>query len=84
VRVLIADDEATSRHLIHKTLEGWGFEVLLAVDGSEALRTLENATPPEIALLDWMMPKVDGLEVCRRIRDAKLDAPTYIILYRAS
>jgi DNA-binding response OmpR family regulator len=80
VRVLIADDEATSRHLTRATLGGWGFEVLVAVDGGEALRILEGSSPPEIALLDWMMPGVDGLEVCRRLRAAMPNAATYIIL----
>jgi DNA-binding response OmpR family regulator len=83
VRVLIADDEATSRHLIRVTLEGWGFEVLVAVDGGEALRILEGSRPPEIALLDWMMPGVDGLEVCRHMRAAMPNAATYIILVTA-
>jgi DNA-binding response OmpR family regulator len=83
VRVLIADDEATSRHLIQATLRGWGFEVLVAMDGVEALRVLEGSNPPEIALLDWMMPGVDGLEVCRHMRAAIPNAPTYIILVTA-
>jgi DNA-binding response OmpR family regulator len=83
MRVLIADDEATSRHLIRAILEGWGFEVLVAVDGGEALRILEGSSPPEIALLDWMMPGVDGLEVCRRMRAAMPNAATYIILVTA-
>jgi DNA-binding response OmpR family regulator len=83
VRVLIADDEATSRHLIRATLEGWGFEVFVAVDGGEALRLLEGSSPPEIALLDWMMPGVDGLEVCRHMRAAMPNAATYIILVTA-
>jgi DNA-binding response OmpR family regulator len=83
MRVLIADDEATSRHLIKTILGGWGFEVAVAVDGSEALRLLEGPSPPEIAMLDWMMPGADGLEVCRRVRAARPDAPTYIILLTA-
>jgi DNA-binding response OmpR family regulator len=83
VRVLIADDEATSRHLIQATLRGWGYEVLVATDGVEALRVLEGSNPPEIALLDWMMPGVDGLEVCRHMRAAIPNAPTYIILVTA-
>ena len=56
MRILIADDEATSRHLIQATLGGWGFEVLVAVDGCEALRVLQESRGPEIAMLDWMMP----------------------------
>ena len=83
MRVLIADDEATTRHLIQVTLGGWGFEVLVAVDGGEALRILQELNPPEIALLDWMMPGVDGLEVCRRMRAALPNATTYIILVTA-
>jgi len=83
MRVLIADDEATSRHLIQATLTGWGFEVLVAAEGGEALSILEGSSPPEIVLLDWMMPGADGLEVCRRLRAAKPHATTYIILVTA-
>ena len=83
MHVLIADDEATSRHLIKVTLGGWGFDVLVAVDGEEALRVLKGSCPPEIALLDWMMPGVDGLEVCRRVRATMPNATTYIILVTA-
>ena len=83
MRVLIADDEATSRHLIQATLGEWGFEVLVAVDGEQALRLLKGSDPPEIALLDWMMPGIDGLEVCRRMRAAMPNATTYIILVTA-
>ena len=80
MRVLIADDEATSRHLIQATLGGWGFEVLVAVDGWEALRVLQGSRGPEIAMLDWMMPGIDGLEVCRQMRATMPNAATYIIL----
>ena len=83
MRVLIADDEATTRRLIQATLTGWGFEVLVAVDGDAALRILKGPSPPEIALLDWMMPGADGLEVCRRLRTALPDTPAYIILVTA-
>ena len=83
MRVLVADDEATSRHLIQATLGGWGFEVLVAVDGCEALRVLQESSGPEIAMLDWMMPGIDGLEVCRRMRATMPNAATYIILVTA-
>jgi DNA-binding response OmpR family regulator len=83
MRILIADDEATSRHLIQATLGGWGFEVLVAVDGCEALRVLQGSRGPEIAMLDWMMPGIDGLEVCRRVRATMPNAATYIILVTA-
>jgi phosphoserine phosphatase RsbU/P len=83
MRVLVADDEATSRHLIQATLEGWGFEVLVAVDGWQALRVLQGSKGPEIAMLDWMMPEIDGLDVCRRMRATMPNAGTYIILVTA-
>jgi len=83
MRVLIADDEATSRRLIQATLRGWGFEVLEAMEGGEALRILEGSSPPEIGLLDWMMPGADGLEVCRHVRAVNPHAATYIILVTA-
>ena len=83
MRVLIADDEATTRHLIRVTLGKWGFEVLEVVNGAEALCILKASNPPDIALLDWVMPEVDGLEVCRRMRSALPNATTYIILITA-
>ena len=83
MRVLIADDEATSRRLIQATLWSWGFEVLVAGDGCEALRVLQEPTGPEIAMLDWIMPGIDGLEVCRRVRASMPNAATYIILLTA-
>jgi DNA-binding response OmpR family regulator len=83
MQVLIADDEATSRHLIQATLGGWGFEVLVAVDGCEALRVLQGSRGPEIAMLDWMMPGIDGLDICRQMRATMPNAGTYIILVTA-
>lgn len=83
MQVLIADDDAASRHLLRAALGGWGFAITEAVDGGGALRILEGSSPPDIALLDWIMPGVDGLEVCRRVRAALPTAPTYIILVTA-
>ena len=83
MRVLIADDEATTRHLIQATLTTWGFEVLVSMDGNAALQILKGSSPPEIALLDWMMPGADGLEICRHVRATMPNAPTYIILVTA-
>jgi DNA-binding response OmpR family regulator len=83
MQVLIADDDAASRHLLRAALGGWGFAITEAVEGGEALRILEGSAPPDIALLDWIMPSVDGLEVCRRVRAALPTAPTYIILVTA-
>ena len=82
-RILIAEDHYVSRHLLERNLTNWGFEVLAAEDGEGALKILEGKNPPTIVLIDWMMPKMDGLEVCRRVR-ARVGRPfTYILLLTA-
>ena len=78
--VLIADDEPISRRVLQASLVRWGYEVEVAKDGEEALDALLRDTAPRLAVLDWMMPRLDGLEVCRRAR-ARPGAPySYILL----
>jgi diguanylate cyclase (GGDEF)-like protein len=82
LKVLVADDSAVSRRTLQGTLERLGYEVVLAVDGREALEALQRADGPRLAVVDWMMPGVDGLEVCRTLRQRT--APyTYVILLTA-
>lgn len=82
-RILIAEDHFVSRHLLERNLTNWGFQVHAAEDGEAALRILEGENPPSLVLIDWMMPKMDGLEVCRRVR-ARVGRPfTYILLLTA-
>ncbi|HEV7868699.1 MAG TPA: response regulator [Chthoniobacteraceae bacterium] len=82
-RILLAEDHHVSRHLLERNLSNWGFQVLTAADGEGALRILQGENPPALAVLDWTMPKMDGLEVCRRIR-ARADQPyTYLLLLTA-
>jgi len=83
LRVLIAEDDDLSRRLLEVTLSKAGFEVAVTRDGSAALQILEGADPPKIAVLDWMMPGTDGVEVCRRLRATTLAEPTYCILLTA-
>ncbi|MEQ1886803.1 MAG: diguanylate cyclase [Bryobacteraceae bacterium] len=82
VQILIADDSIVSRHLLDATLRKWGYDVVVACDGTEAWNILQSENSPKIAILDWMMPGMTGLEVCRRTRaNAKeKDVYTYIIL----
>jgi two-component system cell cycle response regulator len=83
MRILIADDSIVSRHLLDATLRKWGYEVVVACDGLEAWEVLQQDNAPRIAILDWVMPGLSGLEVCRRIRDRSRDsesAYTYILL----
>ena len=68
MKVLVADDEPVSRRLLESSLRRWGYEPVVASDGFEALAILQQQDSPKLAILDWLMPGVDGLEVCRRIR----------------
>jgi DNA-binding response OmpR family regulator len=80
MRILIADDSGVVRAILEHHLAGWGYEVVVAKDGNEAWRVLDGPDAPSIALLDWMMPGRDGLEVCKLVREANRQPYTYIIL----
>jgi len=80
VRALVADDVTASRILLQKVLTKWGYEVTMAATGEEAWKILTGDSPPDLAVLDWMMPELDGVEVCRRVRALDLPSPPYLIL----
>jgi two-component system cell cycle response regulator len=80
MRILLADDDDFYRHAIRKALEGWGYEVLAAANGAEAFRMLLEADRPNMAILDWMMPEMDGLTLCRRVRALHNVPYLYILL----
>jgi len=82
-RILIADDDPVSRRLLQSFLEKWGYDVVPAADGEIALRLLEKESAPTLAILDWMMPKKNGLEVCASVRERPGRAYVYIILLTA-
>ena len=82
-RILIAEDHYVSRHLLERNLTNWGFEVVTAEDGEAAVRVLEAPDAPPLAIVDWMMPRLDGLEVCRRIRERKDRPYIYLVLLTA-
>lgn len=77
-KVLIADDDEATRILLRMALTQWGYEVVEARDGEEAWKILQEANPPQLLTLDWLMPKLDGISLCKRI-DAELDFRPYII-----
>jgi CheY-like chemotaxis protein len=83
MKILIAEDERVSRRLLQLTLTGWGHEVIAAEQGEEAWAILEQEDPPSLAILDWMMPGMDGIEICRRVRLRTNSSRTYIILLTA-
>jgi sigma-B regulation protein RsbU (phosphoserine phosphatase) len=83
MRILIADDERVSTMMLGRTLEQWGFEVVVAQDGVEAWERIVSDQPPALAIVDWEMPGLDGIELCRRIRATSLRSPVYVILLTA-
>jgi len=80
MRVLVADDEITTRRLLERSLEAWGYEVVSVADGSAAWEALQAENAPRLAVLDWMMPGLDGVELCARLRDRQDGALVYTIL----
>ena len=80
MRILIAEDEPVSRELLEKLLLDMGYEVVPTCDGNEAWETLKSPKAPSLVILDWMMPGMDGVEVCRRVRDLQTEVRPYIIL----
>jgi sigma-B regulation protein RsbU (phosphoserine phosphatase) len=82
-RILIAEDHHVSRHLLERNLVNWGFEVVTVEDGEAAANALEKDDAPPIALLDWMMPKMDGAQVCARVRQRQDRPYIYLIMLTA-
>lgn len=83
MKILVADDSGVTRLIISSLLARWGFEVVQAADGGEACQQLESEDGPSLALLDWQMPKMDGTEVCRKLRQNASARPVYIVLLTA-
>ena len=83
MKILIAEDDEVSRRMLQVFLLRWGFDVVIAEDGAEAWRVLEGGDAPKLAILDWMMPVLDGVEICRRVRLAPRASPAYLILLTA-
>jgi len=83
MRILIAEDDPVTRRILEATLTKLGWDVITAPDGEAAwriLQTLEGKNAPELALLDWMMPGMEGIEICRRLRANPAFALVYVIL----
>jgi CheY-like chemotaxis protein len=83
VKILIAEDERVSRRLLEITLSSWGHEVVVTEQGEKAWAILQQEEAPSLAILDWMMPGMDGIEICRRVRQRENSSHTYIILLTA-
>lgn len=82
-RILIAEDDPVSRIVLERTLRKWGHDLVVTHNGEQAWEALQRDDAPSLAVLDWMMPGLEGPEICRRLRALAQPVPTYIILLTA-
>ncbi len=80
MKVVIADDDRVAAAILSRTLERWDFDVLVGSNGAEAWSYLQDSQGPTLAILDWMMPGLDGPEICRRVRGELSQANMYLML----
>ena len=80
MKVLIVEDSMTQRVMLQTIISQWGFDTVQAENGQQAWRILSDVNAPRLVLMDWEMPELDGLEVCRRIRKRDIKDPAYILL----
>jgi len=83
VRILIAEDDAVSRRLLEATLKRWGYDVVVAEDGTGAWEVLQQEDAPRLAILDWVMPGLDGPQICRAVRGLRGQRYIYLLLLTA-
>lgn len=80
MRILVADDDLIFQTVLLSLLTQWGYDVVVASDGEEAWCQLQHEGGPRLAILDWVMPGLDGIEVCRRVRASNSPHYTYILI----
>lgn len=80
MKILIAEDEFTTRMMVQVSLENWGYRVESVTNGHEAWAAFQKSDAPHIAILDWEMPELDGVEVCRRVKEMEAQSHPYILL----
>jgi two-component system, cell cycle response regulator len=83
LRVLVADDDRISRTVLTHNLKKWGYEVIVCEDGLQAWNELQEPEAPQMAILDWMMPGMDGIQVCQAVRERPQEPYVYILLLTA-
>ncbi len=83
MRILIAEDEKATRLRLEKLLSGWGFEIETAADGQAAWEILCSENPPRLCIIDWLMPKMEGPDLCRRVREKFPEESFYLIILSA-
>jgi diguanylate cyclase (GGDEF)-like protein len=79
-RVLVAEDNDSTRRILFHVLQQWGYDIVLSKNGLEAWEILRQERPPELVILDWEMPGMDGIELCRRLRDKSRSYYHYVLM----
>jgi two-component system, cell cycle response regulator len=82
--VLVAEDDPMFRKILQNWLQSWDYKVIVATDGTEAWSILQQERPPDLLILDWVMPGIDGMELCRRIRERQSPSYQYILVVTAN
>ncbi len=80
MKALIAEDDTISRIMLQGMLSDWGYDVMAVADGGQAWECLQRDDAPKMAILDWEMPGMSGIEVCRKVREKTSLEPAYLIL----
>jgi len=80
MKILVADDDPVTLHMVVYRLRQWGHEVISCTDGDSALKLLEGGLIPNVVILDWMMPGINGPELCQKIRARTDCLYVYIVL----
>jgi DNA-binding response OmpR family regulator len=83
MRILVAEDDPASLRLLHACLVEWGYKVTSVTDGQKALEVLQGRKAPRLAILNWIMPRMNGIDVCREIRKKPRKPYTYILVLTA-
>src|SRR5689334_4212863 len=83
MKILLADDEPIARTMLEHWLTGWGYQVTCVRDGEAAINALSSDPELKLAIVDWVMPKRDGLDVCRHIRASSAEPYVYVVLLTA-
>jgi DNA-binding response OmpR family regulator len=79
MQILLAEDDRASRLVLEAILKKAGYEVIAASNGKEAWEVMQGENPPLLAIVDWMMPEMNGVEFCRKVRESATLSSTYII-----
>jgi two-component system, cell cycle response regulator len=80
MRILVAEDDRVTRRLLESYIGKWGHETIACSTGTDAWQVLSSENPPRVAVIDWMMPEMTGVEVCQRVREEARRPYVYIIL----